>query len=120
MAADLAELCRQIDLLRQHFQARELDMQSSMSKAQEQHDGLVRDNNSRYETAIAKWESHCEDLKSQLTGSSRPSTLSPTETDKRMALANIAKEGSAIAVAESAPSGAAKAAKLAENVGANY
>ena len=120
MAADLAELRSQMEILREHGQARELDMQSSMLKAQERHDCLVEENNSRFASAIAKWESHCAVLKSMLPEGSASSPSSPGETVARMSAANVSKVEADFTVDPAASLALSKVAESVKAAGANY
>ena len=109
MAADMAELRSQMEVLREHCQARELDMQTSLAKAQEQHDGLVLENNSRFAEAIAKWENHCEALKAQLPEGSAP-LMSPGEKEQRATHAATVRDQAPPCLADGAQKGGSASA----------
>ena len=55
------------------------------------HVSVIKENNSRYEAAIAKWEGHCAELTSKL-GNAVPLSLSPAETEMRLKQSQASRE----------------------------
>ena len=116
LSLQAAEDPSEIQLLRKQMES----MQSQILLQASTHADLVSENNSRFESALEKWKVHCAELKSQLKEDANLTTLSPSETELRKAHAVNTKGAALTAVAESAPSGAVKAAQVVDVAGANY
>ena len=100
------------------------EMQAQIRSQLEAHTALVAENNARFESAIARWERHCESLSAQLAKHVEVTALSPTETDQRMAHAESVRKGPTPTpplLADGAEvGGALKAVIVAGSVEANY
>ena len=125
VSADVIELRSQLLSLQEHGQARELDMQNSMQEQvrvqTDAHAALVAENNTRFESAILRWQRHCDGLSAQLSKHSEATIpMSPIETDQRLADAQAKK--SALAepmLADGAARGGSAAAMASARQAAN-
>ena len=116
LAVQVAEDSSELQQMKKQMES----MQSQIALQASTHAQMLVENNSRFESALEKWKVHCAELKSQLKEGVKLATLSPSETELRKAHADSAKGAALTAVADTAPSGAVKAAQVVDGAGANY
>ena len=100
-------------------------LSSQMQKQAEDHTAQLRAAAVMHDSKMEQWKLHCDGIsaESSLLRASLPpaaEAMNQEETQQRLAHADSAKGAALTAVADTAPSGAVKAAQVVDGAGANY
>ena len=110
--------CSSVELEKIREQMVHLSQQ--MEQQQALHVSVVKENNTRYQEAIVKWEKHCLELTSKLKGDASMTTLSPAETEARLEKRTASLAANALPVlADGAAKGGVAGAVANAHQGAN-